>query len=327
MTTADQVKLDRLASLRQEPEAQRAYAMQLVQTERSLAVVGAALDLLLANPSADARPALLKRYAHLAAEGPRRDAGGLTRARIIDGLRQFGRQDDGDLFEKAACTYEHSLIDGQEIGQMVRSAGLIALGDLDPALADYHAARLLIDEHTSAESCEPAVTAVRVLASHGTLLPLYTLVMQHQMITPRALPPEVVAEALRSLSRLPVSLFPLLLAAHEKTQDDVLVLGLFDLLLARGVHAPVSDYVARFLRQTRSLDQYRYVVTTIVANWREDLLPVLAHVAQTEVDREKLSILNDAIATRAGHPLIDVLATGLRERLHRSRKRGRSHPP
>ena len=125
MTTADQVKLDRLASLRQEPEAQRAYAMQLVQTERSLAVVGAALDLLLANPSADARPALLKRYAHLAAEGPRRDAGGLTRARIIDGLRQFGRQDDGDLFEKAACTYEHSLIDGQEIGQMVRSAGLM----------------------------------------------------------------------------------------------------------------------------------------------------------------------------------------------------------
>jgi hypothetical protein len=98
-----------------------------------------------------------------------------------------------------------------------------------------------VDEYTSPMSGEPAVSAARLLESQGQLLSLYSyLFAQHSH---RA---EVEAECLRNLSRAPASIMETVLSHYStqtsigtgvpvprhETKDDVVLLGLFDLVLA-----------------------------------------------------------------------------------------------
>jgi hypothetical protein len=250
-------------------------------------VIGAAVVL---ESAADerARPVLLARYEECDQNGARRDPGGAIRIALLRALGTVAWPDDAALFARAATTYEHRY--GEVAGDL-RAAGVLGLADVDRGLAGFHAVRLLHDAHTSPMSGEPAVTAARVLAGIGQPLPLYACVVRDS-----GLPSEVVGECLRGLTELPDALVPPLIERFRESRDEVVLLGLFDLLLQHPTRAQYAPVVRDFLRVTTLLDLYRSLVATLIAGrerpWQDELerqAAVEKHPVKAEILREALS--------------------------------------
>ncbi len=220
----------------------------------------------------------------------RHDPGGTIRIAILRALRPLARREDTPLLERAAATYE--FLYGEATGDL-RAAALIALNEVDDVLAGYHCVRLLTDPHTSAMSGEPARTAVRILALHGQLLPLYAYVTGEGGGVA-----DVLAESLRSLTAIPASLLPPLVERYGGSGDEIVLLGLFDLLLARDDRAAHTGFILDFLRATPLHNIYRYLVSILVASRDEALIAPLIGLAATERDRDKAAILRAALALR-----------------------------
>ena len=276
--------------------------MEWLQTARPLELIEAALDVLARVPAPAARPHLQRTYQRLDADGVRRDPLGTNRAAILRALRLVPHREDAGLLERAVTTYEFSLYDRAELAAILRATALVSLDDLDGTLAGFHAARLLVDPHTEQMSGEPAVTAVGVLAAAGQALPLYTLVADGATH-----PPEVVGECLRHLTRVPASLLPGIVEKHRDAEADVVLAGLFDLILGHQTRVHHLDVLAEFLRETDNLSLYQYLASAMVARWGDDLADTLAAVIASERSREKRQALHDALAVRAGTPAIDRL--------------------
>jgi hypothetical protein len=195
--------------------------------------------------------------------------------------------DDAALFARAAMTYEHRY--GEVAGDL-RAAGLLALSGVDSSLAGFHAVRLLHDAHTSPMSGEPAVTAARVLAAIEQPLPLYACVLRDGDVAG-----EVLGECLRGLTALPAMLVPSLIERYRDSRDEVVLLGLFDLLLAHPASAEFVGVVRDFLRTTALLDLYRSLVATIVAGRDAGWLEQLRRMAAEEKHPAKAAILREAL--------------------------------
>ncbi len=285
----DSDKIRRLEALASAPEGQRAFALQLLDAEKGVQVVQAALQVLQDNPSRDARPALLRQYAFRDTDGNRRDPGGYIRTEILRILRQDVRHEELPLFERATWTYEF-MPGHDEVCSSVRANALIALNEVEPTLAAYHAVRLLTDRHTARMSGEPAVTAARILASQSRHLPLYGYAVGAGAV------PEVIAECLRGLAVLPSTLLPPLVETYRNTDDEIVLIGLFDLILSHPAGAAHRDFVRQFLRETTLEDVHRYVVTAIVARREQDLIGDLVDLARSETNRRKRENLLEALS-------------------------------
>lgn len=293
MPKAETTKLERLRGLAASLRAQIEYATRLVQSERQLELVQAALDVLAAAGDPAARPVLLGRYAELAQEGTRRDPGCYLRAAIMRALRYLARRDDGAVLERAVTTYEFMPPGPIEVAAGLRSAALVTLNEVDETLAAYHSVRLLTDRHTSQMSGEPAVTAAQVLAAQGHELPLYAYVLREGPGLS-----EVIGECLRCLTPIPASLLAPLVERYIESQDEIVLLGLFDLLLAHEAQASYDAMVLEFLHGTRLYNIYRYLVSMIVASRRDDRIAALTALAAEEKDHLKAEILREALALR-----------------------------
>lgn len=283
-------KLDRLRDASATPGERAEYALKLLRSERDPEVLLAAVRALGEREDASLRPALLEKYEYCDANGARRDQGGAIRAAILHALRPVALPEDAPLFERAATTYE--FLYGESTGDL-RAAALLALNEADHRLAGYHAVRLLSDPYTSEMSGEPAVTAARVLESQDQLLPLYAYAAGDG---PRN--PEVVAEALRGLSSLPPSLLPALVERYGESEDEMELLGLFDLLLAHPAREEYTGFVLRFLRTTTSYNIYRYLVSTLLTRHADTMRGPLLEIAREERDRRRAEILREALALR-----------------------------
>lgn len=291
MTAASHAaKLDQLRRLAGVPAEQAAFAARLLERERNAEVVLAALAALAGAGDPTWRPALLRAYAHYDANGPRRDPGGAVRAAILRALRPVALPEDVPLLERAATTYE--FLFGEAAGDL-RAVALLALDAVDAALAGYHAVRLLTDRYTSIMSGEPAVTAARVLAAQGHFLPLYAYLGRDAGVAGVA-----VAECLRLLAPLPASLLPGLIERFGKSQDEIVLLGLFDLLLAHASRAAHLPFMLDFLRDTKRYTLYRYLTAALVAGGDEAAIAALTALAETEADRQKRELLTAALALR-----------------------------
>ena len=295
------VKLERLRGLADRPQEQVDYALELVETEDNLDLVQAALDALADTPDARVRRALLDRFTRDADGAGGGDAGCYRRGALLQALRYRAQRDDAAILERGVTTYEfkppflpkHLDPTRGDVAAGLRSVALITLNEVDETLAGYHAARLLVDEYTSPMSGEPAVTAARVLAAQGHTLPLYGYVLREEPGIS-----EVVGECLRNLTPLPSSLLPALVERYRDSADEIVLLGLFDLLLAHSDRAHYDDLVLDFLRGTRLYNIYRYLASAIVASRREDLVARLQAMEAQEPDRLKAEILRDALALR-----------------------------
>lgn len=291
-------KLAHLQGLAADPAEGAAYATSLL-SERSTRLLEAALAVLERAPNgalpADARAALRDLYERLDANGPRDDAGGTLRAAIVRLLRRLARPADADLFERAALTFEFQPPGREEVTAMLRATALAALNALDDDLGASYAARLLVDAYTSPMSGEPALTAARVLAAQGQWLPLYAYAAGDGRRQP-----EVLSECLRALTRLPAPLLADLVDRYIEGDDELALVGLFDLLFDHPDGEAHAARLAAFLGETRHYGAHRYLCALIVARRSEVLLPALIALAEEERDPHKWESLAEALSLLDG---------------------------
>lgn len=279
-------ELERLAD---DPEAQARYAAILLASERRAQLVGPALAAVEQLPLPEAHSALLRLYAHLDADGTRHDAGGTFRASILRALRPWATADDLPLLERAVTTYEFLPPGRSEEATPIRAAGLVALADLDPELAGFHAARLLVDIYTSRLSGEPAKTAAGVLAARSEHLALYLYTLrptQHD---------DVAAECLRHLADAPDTIARELCARYGPEASEAAQLGLIDMLVARPDRALFRDELRARLRAPGSLTVFRYLAVVLVASRRRDLVDEVVTTVEAENDAQRLTALVEAL--------------------------------
>ncbi len=81
-----QAILQRLHGLAGKPSEQARYALELLDQERGNQVVSAALDIVTAAATPEARPVLLRLYDYYDAAGIKRDAGSYLRSAILGAL-------------------------------------------------------------------------------------------------------------------------------------------------------------------------------------------------------------------------------------------------
>ena len=283
-------KLSRLAAPPPYTAAQLDYVAQCFERDADAAVIKAALAVLAAGEYPQLRPLLLAKFRYCAGDPSRRDQGGGIRSLILHTLRPLVQPADIPLLEQAASTYE--FLFGEAAGDL-RAAALLTLNEVDDNLASYHCARLLIDPYTSIMLGEPAATAVRILAAQGQTLPLYGYLIREQGGIA-----DVLAECLRSLTVLPASLLPPLVERYLTSEDEIVLLGLFDLLLARPDRPDYQAHLLEYLRDTTLYNSYRYLITAIIASRDEPFIAALARLQTTDRDREKQALLKEALELR-----------------------------
>ena len=142
-------------------------------------------------------------------------------------------------------------------------------------------------------SGEPAVTAVRVLAAQHQFPSLYALVMQNQ---PR--PGEVLAESLRSLTSIPSSLLPAVVEKYGPSKDEVVLLGLFDLLLEHEARPAYVDFMLNFLRTTSHYNVYRYLLIVLITSHDAAVISQVEAMAEAEADPFKVDIWREVMGLR-----------------------------
>lgn len=251
-------------------------ALSALRRERHFEALQPPLAVLSESDDPRVREALLAKFQSLATRG---DTGCAVRAALLHALCRHVTAAELPLLEEAVRTYE---LDGKvEVAANLRANALLAMNEIDPDLAGYHAVRLI-------HEAGPGVVAVQLLASQGQFLPLYDCALRLPSGSP-----EVLGECLRSLTAAPLSVLAELVERHRSSEEETVLLGLFDLLLARGGFA---DCILDFLRTTSSDPLFQWLVSTIVAQRREDLLPSLREMAETEPDRTRRNILRDSLA-------------------------------
>jgi hypothetical protein len=108
----------------------------------------------------------------------------------------------------------------------------------------------------------------------------------------------VTAECLRSLAAIPPSLLPPLVERYRASEEEIVLLGLFDLLLAHEARDDYTDFVFEFLRDTAQYNIYRYLVSVLIAGRDTALIDRLVALEKRERDPAKAAILREGLELR-----------------------------
>lgn len=310
-------KLDRFRALRGGPAATREFALGIIETEANPELLLSALRALGENVRPQDGAVLRDLYHHFAESGRKRDAGVQVRAGVLGALWHLRDRDDLPLALSASRHIEPSL-NGN--GELIRAAGLALLGALDPEVAAYRAITMLGLGDASPMSGEPALTAARLLAILGQheALAMYVLSASPAEIleslrTRREAIPDVTAEALRGLAGVPAERLQPILERFAQAEDEVILLGLCDLLVSLDAD-PVALDLTRQLLRSASEDLYAVLATSIVASRRPELLSLLLESTESEVRRPRLKTALDALYHAPPTPEVESAMARLTER-------------
>jgi len=305
--------LEKLRSLRDTPTKQAAYALQLLKPGQKRGTMEAALAVLTDYPTPVARPALLAQYRYYDADGPKLDPGAYLRGSILKVLRNLAQTADLPLLEHASRTYEQMPSMHDALAAHLRAAALEVMNEVDENLAAFHSVRLMADSNTSKMSGEPALTAVKVLAGQGSLLPLYYYVMlEGEKID------EVVAESLRSLTRLPATLLDGLVEKFRRADSELIMVGLFELIMEHREAAKYSEFLLDYLKSTWKYDSYRYLALAIISRGGEALIKELLAYCKLETNKKKIDILLEILPLfLRKEPALETLIPQLQKRYER----------
>lgn len=261
-------------------------AKRLIRTSRHLDVVRTAIGIIGDARDPAHRDALYEKYAWCETKPAHNDTSGYIRETIVKALQPIVQPADLPLLQRALTTYQ---MDGAyEVCAGLRAAALIASNDIDPAYAALFAARFLTDPLNSF-SGEPATTAIRVLAAQQNLAPIFGLVSWGKANG------ETIAEGLRNLTELPGSLLPLLIEQYRDSEDEQVVLGLFDLILGHPTRDAWVDEVMTFFRTTTLMDLYGIIAIQVVASRSGPLIEALRELRATEFDPLRQQMLDQAL--------------------------------
>jgi hypothetical protein len=296
-------RLRKLRSLEGTPAEQADYAVQLLSPSNGLEVIKAALAVLAKNPMPKARSALRDLYWHYTENDGKRDPAAYTRSAILTALHPIMGMDDTELVVDAVTTYQFLPPGFEEEAALLRSTAIVLLSELDDRLAAFFAARLLADGYTEAMSGEPALTAARVLAAQGELLPLYSYVIRPK----QGAHPEIVSECMRNLGNAPDEVIDQLVDQFGASDNRAALVGLFDLLVS-GSQAPRhSEFLTNYLRDSKDSDLYRYLVTIMLTSPTGAVRQTLVDTVQGEEDPNKSEVLREVLAFAPAGPDIEPL--------------------
>ncbi len=308
-------KVDRLRALRNSPAQLHDFAMEVLADEGSPELVKLALESL----SDQIRPgdgrALRAIYEDFDEDGVKRDPGGAVRVEVLKALWHLRSGEDAALAMRARNTFERTL---QANGEMIRAAGLALLGVLDPPRAAIEAVLVLgrddADPLRASSSLhgEPALTAVRHLANLGETTALLLYVLEgHAPVS------EVTGEALRGLASLdPTVLEPILLAL-AKSEDDGLLVAVCDVLVELPPSSGNKALVETILDAPTRGEVYEFLVTSIVASRREDLVEMILDSLPREMSRKRLTSALEALRLAPKSPRVDQAIAELETRVTR----------
>jgi len=266
-------------------DTQVELGMVLLGRAKNPEAIASAVGMLGDSADPRIRQVIAQKYEWLNAEPRRRDSGCFQRTALVRALRGRAATGDVGLLETALWTIE--IIGRFDAASELRAAALVTLNDLDGSLACFEAVRLLSDAHEM--SGEPAVTAARLLAMRGQLLPLYGLVANGGGTS------DVRAESLRGLTGLPVSLVARLLEQYRDEKDPTVMVGVFDLVLGHPSRSAFAGFMASFLDRAQSIDLYRFVVNSIVASRDPVLIGLLRRPDGPGEKSPKGTVLREAL--------------------------------
>lgn len=275
-----------LKAMVEDPGAQIVEATKLMEKSRHLDVVRAAVNVIGGAADPELRPALHRKYDWCEQQPVQRDGSGYIRAEIVRALQPIVQGEDLPLLQRALTTYQ--MVGMYEVCAELRAAALVTVNDLDPGFAALFGARFLTDPRNSF-SGEPARTAIHLLAAQQNLAPIFGLTSWGNAIG------EITGEALRNLADLPASLVPLLVEQYRDSEDQQVLLGLFDLLLGHPTRDEWVNEFALFFRTTTLTDLYGIVAMQIIASRSEALIALLHNLAEVEHNSEKKALLDHAL--------------------------------
>jgi hypothetical protein len=257
-----------------------------MSSSRHLDVVRTAVGIIGAAQDSTYRDALNDKYAWCESQGARGDTSGYIREAIVKALQPIVQPGDLPLLQQALTTYQ---MDGiYEVCAGLRAAALIAANEIDPGFAALFAARFLTDPLNSF-SGEPANTAIRVLAAQQNLAPIFGLVSWGNAVG------ETIGEGLRNLVDLPASLLPLIVDQYRDSEDEQIVLGLWELLLGHPTRDEWVEEMMTFFRTTTLMDLYGIIAIQVVASRSEPLITALRELANEERDPLRRQMLLQAL--------------------------------
>jgi hypothetical protein len=257
-----------------------------MKTSRHLDAVRTAISIIGNAQDPAHRNALYEKYAWCESKGARGDTSGYIREAIVKALQPIVKPGDLPLLQRALTTYQ---MDGAyEVCAGLRAAALIAANEIDPGFAALFSARFLTDPLNSF-SGEPASTAIRVLTAQQNLAPIFGLVSWGNAVG------ETIGEGLRNLVDLPASLLALIVDQYRESEDEQIVLGLWDLLLGHPTRDEWVEEMESFFRTTTLMDLYGIIAIQIVASRSETLITALRDLASDEHDPLRRQLLDQAL--------------------------------
>jgi hypothetical protein len=283
-------KLETLKSLADEPEKQLSFALELLKSERKQEILARALEIIEKNVRPEAHASLLEAYERFEKGGQKTDPGAFLRTSILKALTGIARPQDIPLLEQAATTYVQmpSMHDAQ--AAHLRAAAVTTLNEVDESIAAFHCIRLLNDPITSRMSGEPALTAVKVLAAQGSLLPLY-----YYAVSEVEKIPDVLAECLRSLTNLPVLLLEQLVKKYQTLENEVVLIGLFDLIIGHREGEKCWDFLLYFQKNTGNLELYQYLLLTVFSRGKDELILKMLEKSSGEKNPQKAALFSEIV--------------------------------
>lgn len=223
------------------------------------------------------RPVLRRKCLSYFAE-PRRDKPGLLREALTRLLVHIAHPSDDDIFQLGVETYHLQPV--TDVAQNLRAAALAGLAPLDPPLALFYAARFLGEEHTSVFNCEPAMTALDVLAAAEQRLPIYQFLLCTGEAMAQTGRGELVGKALESLGAdFPVPLYGQLLAQYREIDQATASMGIINCVV-ESRQAALYDQLELLIIQTRHVDLRRYGLVMMAAARDDDLSERLLRMAR-----------------------------------------------
>lgn len=279
-------QLRALKAMADDPDAQLGEAVRLMEKSRHLEVVRTAIGLIGEASDPAMRPPLHRKYEWCEHHPGQRDGSGYIRAALVRALQPTLQPDDLPLLQRALTSYQ--MVGIYEVCAELRAAALVAVNDLDPGFAALFGARFLTDPRNSF-SGEPARTAIQLLAAQQNLAPIFGLASWGNAIG------EVIGDALRNLVDLPASLLPILIEQYRESEDEQILLGLFDLLLGHATRDQWAEEFTLFFRTTTLIDLYGIIAMQIVGSRSEVLIGLLNNLAEIERDGEKKALLDHAL--------------------------------
>ena len=267
-------------------EARRDLALQLLARTNSRRYLDDCLRALKAEPvrallDDGHRPVLRETYLRFHAEG-KRDKAGLLRESVTRLLAHIGHPDDADIYQLGVETYYLQPID--DVAQNLRAVALAGLAPIDPPLAWLYATRFLGEPFTSVFNCEPAMTAIAVLAAADQRLPIYQFLLRGGEEMARSRRGDLTGKALESLGTdFPLHLYEDLMERYQALDQPTASMGIINFVSNYGGDERVErlyDRLEALILAARDQDLRRYGLVMMAAARAEALSERLLRMAR-----------------------------------------------